>query len=298
MTKRLLFACLLLCLSLFAFAPPALTQADRDSGGDPLVKLEKEGWKIVQDGVLQRQAQPGETETFVFGVQGFTWKLQTLGGQLAFLRREFKANPTPELRRAIASHRRAIASTLETLERARAAEARGETITPKIDCTLNVRHKATATYKTDVQGTKADATAIFNVASGCGISGEVYAFAFAKTTVNGAASTMTVTDGPRSGTSVTATASADRNGGGPCESFAFAEVTSNAMNPSSSSVQSTNELCPVPQEGYSCPQCTTYSDGSQCCVSCWCDGTGMPVACTQNYCPPPGEGGGGGLDRD
>jgi hypothetical protein len=59
------------------------------------------------------------------------------------------------------------------------------------------------------------------------------------------------------------------------------------MNPSSSSVQSTNELCPVPQEGYSCPICTTYSDGSQCCVSCWCDGTGMPVACTNNYCPPP-----------
>jgi hypothetical protein len=294
MTKKLLFACLLLCLAFFASTPPALAQADRDAGGDPLVKLEKEGWKIVQDGVLQRQTHPGEVETFVFGVEGFTWKLRDLGGQLAFLQREFKANPTPELRRAIASHRRAIASTLETLERARAAEARGETITPKIDCPISFRHKAKATYKTDVQGTKADASATFTVDSGCGISGEVYAYAFAKTTVGGAPTTSTVTDGPRSGANVSATASADRNGGPACESYAFASVTSSAMNPSSSSVQSTNELCPVPQDGFSCPQCTTYSDGSQCCVSCWCDGTGMPVACTNNYCPP--EGGGGVRD--
>lgn len=40
--------------------------------------------------------------------------------------------------------------------------------------------------------------------------------------------------------------------------------------------------------GYSCPICTTYSDGSTCCVSCWCDGSGRVVACTDNYCPPAG----------
>jgi hypothetical protein len=42
-----------------------------------------------------------------------------------------------------------------------------------------------------------------------------------------------------------------------------------------------------------CPQCITYSDGSQCCVSCICDGKGNVVACTNNYCPPEG---GGGVD--
>jgi hypothetical protein len=40
--------------------------------------------------------------------------------------------------------------------------------------------------------------------------------------------------------------------------------------------------------GYSCPRCVTYADGSQCCVSCWCNGSGVPVACTDNYCPPAG----------
>jgi hypothetical protein len=46
--------------------------------------------------------------------------------------------------------------------------------------------------------------------------------------------------------------------------------------------------------GYvSCPICTTYADGSQCCVSCICDSSGRLVACTDHYCPPAG---GGGVD--
>ena len=43
--------------------------------------------------------------------------------------------------------------------------------------------------------------------------------------------------------------------------------------------------------GSSCPICTTYADGSQCCVPCWCDAYGRIVACTNVYCPPAGGGG-------
>jgi hypothetical protein len=39
---------------------------------------------------------------------------------------------------------------------------------------------------------------------------------------------------------------------------------------------------------HSCPRCTTYPNGSQCCVSCICNGAGIPIACTNNYCPPAG----------
>ena len=133
MTKRSLLAGLLLCLALFAvsvaFAAnnPARARAGQETGDDLLAKLEKSGWKIAQEGVLQRQPSPGEVETFVFGVEGFAWKLRDLRSQLRVLRREFEANPTPELRRALASHRKAIASTLKTIERARIAEAGGET---------------------------------------------------------------------------------------------------------------------------------------------------------------------------
>jgi hypothetical protein len=40
---------------------------------------------------------------------------------------------------------------------------------------------------------------------------------------------------------------------------------------------------------YSCPICTYYSNGSKCCVPCWCNGTGQVVACTDLYCPPEDE---------
>ena len=39
---------------------------------------------------------------------------------------------------------------------------------------------------------------------------------------------------------------------------------------------------------HSCPICTTYSNGSQCCVSCICDSKNHIVACTDHYCPPEG----------
>jgi hypothetical protein len=45
--------------------------------------------------------------------------------------------------------------------------------------------------------------------------------------------------------------------------------------------------------GQSCTFCITYSDGSQCCRGCVCDGNGVPIACTNVYCPPED---GGGLE--
>jgi hypothetical protein len=249
MTKSPLLPGLLFCLCLFSLALPALPQTGRnsgDNGDDPVAKLQRAGWKIVQDGVLQRQARPQEIETFVFGAEGFTRKLRDLRSQLQFLRKEFEAKPTPELRRAIASHRKAIASTLEMIEKARAAEASGEPILPKTDCTVSFPYDAVATYKTDRQGTRAEASATFSSTPGCNFTGEVYAYAFAKATVGGAPTTATVTDGPRSGANVTAGADANRNGGSHCESYAYASVTSNNLNPSSYSKSQSNSICPSP----------------------------------------------------
>ena len=40
---------------------------------------------------------------------------------------------------------------------------------------------------------------------------------------------------------------------------------------------------------YACPLCTTYADGSQCCVSCVCTTHGHFVTqvCAENACLPP-----------
>ena len=243
--KRSLLCGLWFCFFMCGTVLPGLAQADPDSGRDPLLELQREGWKIVQDGVLQRELRTNEVETFVFGEAGFSWKLRELRVQLQVLRREFQAHPTPELRRAIASHRKLIASTLKLMERARVADASGGTTVLKAGCAPTFSYHANASYKTDRQGTWADASSDFNVSSGCSSSGEVYAYAFAKTTISGAPSTATVTDGPRSGSNVNASADANRNGGSPCESYAYASVTSDSLSPTSYSISQTNDQCPA-----------------------------------------------------
>lgn len=273
MTKRPLLASLLLCLSLSATSTPGLAQAGREPGDDPIARMERAGWKIAGEGVLRRELRAGEVETFVFGVEGFTWKLQDLRRQLRFLRQEFKANPTPELRKAIAGHRKVIASTLEMIERARTPEARGSAKAP-VFCeppTYTFAYDADAGGKTQRQGTWANASADFTVHSNCsaasedpseysGPSGEVYAYAFAQTTVNGAPATATVTDGPRTGGNVSASADASRNGGAPCESRVYASVTSSYLNPASYSKETSNQSCPVPSPAATALQATVTSN--------------------------------------
>ena len=267
MTKRPLLVSLLLCVSLSATSVPVLAQ----TSDDPVAKMERAGWRIAQEGVLRRELRPGKVETFVFGVEGFTWKLRDLRRQLQVLRREFRAHPTPELRRAIASHRKVIASTLEMIERVRIAEALGEAKDPPVSCdpeenppVYTIAYDADAAAKTRQQGTWANASADFNIYAPCmesgGPYGEVYAYAFAQTTVNGASTTQTVTDGPRSGDNVNASADASRNGGASCESFAYASVTSSYLSPSSYSEEITNQSCPAPSPAASQLQATVTSN--------------------------------------
>ena len=246
MTKKL-FISLVLCLSLLGAANPALAQIDQKSGEDTLAQLQREGWKIVSDGLLQRELIPGEVESFVFGVPGFTWKIQDLRRQLQKLRAELRANPTPELRKAIANHRKAIGNSQRALALARAAEASGEEIDlSKVSCTINFSYDAAAGPKTDVQGVWSSSSATFGANCG-GFSGQVYAYAFAKAWVNGAETTETVTDGPRSGANVSASAYASRNGGAPCESNSYGEMVSYSLNPSSYSKSASNyNNCPLP----------------------------------------------------
>lgn len=236
--------CLLIALMLFlsiGSAHPGLTQ---ENSGNTLAQAEQEGWKIVQSGVLQRDLGEGEVETFVSGVEGFTWKIQDLGRQLQKLRAELRAHPTPELRKAIANHRKAIANARRALDLARETGASGDgMILPKAGCN-DFAYDAAASHKTDVQGVWASANAAFRASCGSA-TGQAYAYAFAKATVNGAETTETVTDGPRSGANVSASAYASRNGGSSCESYAYGEMISYSLSPSSYSKSVTNLACPA-----------------------------------------------------
>lgn len=237
--------CLLIALMLFlsiGSAHPGLAQGN---SGNTLARNPQEDWEIVQSGVWQRAVGEGEVETFVSGVEGFIWKIQDLESQLRRLRAELQAHPTPELRKAVANHRKAIANARQALDLSRETGALGggdKMILPKAGC-IDFAYDAAASYKTDVQGVWASANAGFRATCGSA-TGQAYAYAFAKTTVSGAVTTETVTDGPRIGASVSASAYASRNGGAACESYAYGEMVSYDLSPSSYSKEVTNTDCP------------------------------------------------------
>lgn len=247
MTKKCFLTAVVLCLSLLGSAQPSRAQEFQKAAldNDVLTQLLNEGWHIVKIGVLQRELRAGEVESFVFGPEGFTWKLQDLRQRLQKLQNESRRQPTPELQKAIAGYRQEIANTRKMIERARAAEALGDTVVDKVSCSINFAYDASASYGTSVQGTWGNASA--NFTGNCGFTGTVYATAYAKVTVNGAPTTKTVTDGPRSGANVSASAYSSLNGGPVCESTAYASMTSSSLNPSSYTMSASNpSSCPAP----------------------------------------------------
>jgi hypothetical protein len=242
--RKQLFACLLLCLSLVVSAYPALAQ-DKGRSNDPIVQLQREGWKIVQDGVLQRDRGANQVETYVFGVPGFNWKLQDLQNQLRNLRAAFQADPTPELRKAIQNHRQEIANTQKLIALAQADENAGDVPPPgKVSCSINFTYNASAAALTTSQGVTASSSATFS--GNCGFTGEVYAYSYSTATVSGAPTTQTLTDGPRTGASVTASSFTSQTGVSPCTSYGYASMTSSGLSPSSYSISATNTSCPPP----------------------------------------------------
>jgi hypothetical protein len=268
MLKKLCLACLLLCLALISSTHPALArEAQKSSNGDLLSQLQREGWKIVRIGVLQRELVRGQVESFVFGPEGFTWKLKDLRQHLRKVQRELQVRPTPELRQAVIGFQKEIASTQKMIQIARAAEDLGKTSVDKVSCSLSFSYDATASYGTSVQGTFGNASASFT--GGCGFTGQVYATAYSKVTVNGAPTTKTVTDGPRSGANVSASAFASLNGGPVCESTAYASMTSSSLNPSSYTISASNSVCPAPATLTASINGPTYVGADVCTTTTW-----------------------------
>jgi hypothetical protein len=244
MTMKKLVPSLLLTLALLIPAHSSMAQDIRENlDNDVLTQMQSEGWRIVKNGVLQRELRAGEVESFVFGSAGFTWKLQELRGMVQKYQKEFNAHPSAELRKLIAGLRKEMVSTQKMIQQARAEEAAGQSGIDKVSCSIDFTYNAAAGAGASVQGTNADASATFT--GNCGFTGEVYATAYAQVTVGGAPITKSMVDGPRSGASVTASASATLNGGAPCESNSYASVTSPKFT-SSYSKTATNSVCPLP----------------------------------------------------
>jgi hypothetical protein len=208
--------------------------------GDPLTAMVQAGWKPVSEGVLQRSKGGNKVESLVTGVKGFTWKLRQLEAQLEILRSDFEANPTLELRRAIAAQRKAVVSTKQLIQRLQANPGATD---GKISCTINFGYDSDAYPLSSAVGVGATANANFN--SNCSFSGEVYAYSYSKaTTQSGLVTTLTKVDGPRSGANVSASAVGSVNGVTDCYSHAESSMTSNSISPSSYYIVDDNYTCP------------------------------------------------------
>src|SRR3982750_901541 len=244
MLKKQLIACLLLFASIIGTAHLSVAQETKARSNDPISQLLRQGWKIVQDGVLQRDRGAGQVGTFGFGAAGFTWKLQDLQNQLHNLRLAYQVTPTPERRKTILSHRQEIANTQQLIALAQTAEAIGALpVDDKVSCSLSFTYNASAAALTSSQGVTASASASFT--GSCGFTGEVYAYSYSTATVAGAPTTQTLTDGPRSGANVSASSFTSQTGGPSCTSYAYASMTSSNLSPSSYTISATNSSCPA-----------------------------------------------------
>jgi len=160
--KKLCLAFLMLGLAIAGGTRLGFAQdLQEKSSDDVIASMLRQGWKIKQDGVLQRDRGPHQTETFVFGSAGFTWKLQDLQKQLANLRQAYAANPRPSLRKVILGHRKEIASTQKMIDLARSDEESGKTSAQKASCSINFGYSATSSSLTSQQGVTANASANF-----------------------------------------------------------------------------------------------------------------------------------------
>jgi hypothetical protein len=109
-------------------------------------------------------------------------------------------------------------------------------------CNICYSASADASYLTSGQGVTAIADAKFN--SDCGYSGNTYAQAYARATVNTTTTTVNQED-PKTGTSVTSHAVATVNGSLDCYSSAYASVQSSSLG-IYYDTSDNNSLCPAP----------------------------------------------------
>ncbi len=228
-----LAAAVLLFTAVPVFAAPPGTGPDR------LDQMIHDGWSPVAPGVLQRSKGGHKVETFAMGPEGFSWMVGEIQAQLGFLMDEYRARPTPQLRRTLRNQRAEIAklqSYVLTLKSAALTEA----LLPGCDFSYGAHADAYPTKPT--QGVRADADAYFN--NNCAYTGDTYAYAYARATLNGTTTTITQTD-PRTGSNISSYATAAVAGTVDCYSYSTARVTSLDLGISYSTADE-NFACPVP----------------------------------------------------
>jgi hypothetical protein len=233
-----------LCLSIFTMARPGMAQVEELEPQPPLVRqMLQEGWTQVADGVLQRTAEGGQTETFTYGEDGLRWTARRLEARLEFLQNEYNARPSEDLSRLIGDLKTQLIGLDQNLKNgtAQAEVASPDTLT---DCTIQYGAHASTFPLTGSQAPGVGASADANYSSNCGQYGNTYAYAYARATL-GTVTTVKIQEDPQydyitRNSAASATAPGDHD----CYSEAYARAWSPTLNIN-------YEVSPAPN--YSCP---------------------------------------------
>lgn len=177
-------------------------------------------WAPVAPGVLQRHGEGKQVETFAVGPEGLRWAVREVQNRLAFLKAEYQAHPNEDLRRAIRSLRQEVAKLRQDLE----ASRNGSMLETLEKCTVSRGASADAFPLSSAAGAGATASAFFN--TDCAYEAETYAYAYARATANGVINTV-IQEVPRTGSSISSSATASVQGTSNClsEAYAYARYT-------------------------------------------------------------------------
>jgi hypothetical protein len=231
-----------LCLGIMTFCGGYnlwAADAAQAQGSDLKAKMQAEGWKQIAEGVFERQRGGNKVEHLGYGREGLAWTIAELGRQLNVLHQEYQSYPSEDLAKVIDHLSIKVANAKRELRNMASTENK------IAGASCNICYSATADaypLSGSSQGVGAMADAKFN--SDCGYSGDSYAYAYARATLNGTVTTHTQED-PHTGISVTSHASAIVNGSSNCSSNANSYAQSTALGISYSTSDS-NIRCPAP----------------------------------------------------
>jgi hypothetical protein len=280
MRGKALFTAFVLCCATMGASHPASAASGNQ---DLLEQMQREGWKVVAPGVLQRDLNHGKVETLGFGADGLRFKIKQMQEQLSFLREEYAKHPQPNIRKSIRTHKAEIERLTQALETAKVIDESeglatlGEKTSGGIDCTIKYGAHVNAFYLTGSSaGVGSTTDAYFN--SNCGQTGEVSAFSYSTATgADNVIRTATHYDptngGVRSGGNVTASTSDSVFGIRDCFSRSYATMTSYDIGVTYSQAVE-NRLCPAApnpltlslSSNYGTP---VYVDGFDCVTITW-----------------------------
>jgi hypothetical protein len=246
---------------LFAAGVPSPTD-----GQELRAKMAAKGWKEISKDVYERQRGPQKFEHLGYGREGLVWMIGELKRELDQLVQEYQKYPSEDLAKAIDHLKVTIAKAERELGNTKRLSNLSEKGIVGESCSICFIATADAFPLTDGSGQGVGAIADAKFSSDCGFSGDSYAFAYARATLNGTTTTVTQED-PDTGPSVESHAEAIVNGASDCASIARAYALSTDLG-FSYSTSDDNSVCSLPPPTIS-GSATASISGTSCQTLTW-----------------------------